>query len=68
MWHVRKQDNCIRILVGRPEENRSLGRSGKIILKFTCIYLAYDRVRWRGLVKVVMNLLVPYKVVNFLIS
>jgi len=54
-----------------------LSVDGRIILKITfqklvmgmaCIYLAYDRRRCRGLVNAVMNLDVPYKVANFMIS
>jgi hypothetical protein len=64
--------NACRILVGKPEGKRSLGRSKrrwveniKMDLKemglggMDWIDLAHDRNRWRALVNRVMNLRVP---------
>jgi hypothetical protein len=61
-----------RVLVGRPEENRPLGRSRrrwedniKMDLReigidgANWIRLAQNRVQWRAFVSMVMNLLVP---------
>jgi hypothetical protein len=71
--------NVYRILVGKPEEKRPLGRlrlrwedNIKIDLQEVCcegmdwIDLAKDRDRWRALVNVVMNLRVPLNARNFL--
>jgi hypothetical protein len=64
--------NAYRILVGKPERKRPLGRQRrrwvdniKIDLKeigwngVDWIYLAQDRDQWRTLVNTAMNLLVP---------
>jgi hypothetical protein len=61
-----------RVLVGKPEGKRPLGRPRlrwedniKMDLREVCfrgmdwIELAYDRDRWRAVVNVVMNLRVP---------
>jgi hypothetical protein len=64
--------NVYRLLVGKPEGKRPLGRSrrrwmeninmdlleiGLNVLDWIC--LAQDRYRWRALVSLVMNLRVP---------
>jgi hypothetical protein len=64
--------NAYRILVGKPEEKRSLGKSRRRWvdnIKMDLgeigwddrdwIDLAQDRVQWRALVNTVMNLRVP---------
>jgi hypothetical protein len=70
-----------RILVGKPEGKRPLGRPRRrwednIKMDFQevgcggmdCIDLVRDRDRWWGLVNVVMNFRVPQNAENFLIS
>jgi hypothetical protein len=39
MWHVRKEESCIEILVERPEENKSYERSRSRWKDKTEIYL-----------------------------
>jgi hypothetical protein len=69
---MEERRGAYRVLVGKPEEKRQLGIPRRrweynIKLDFQevgCggvdrIDLAQDRVRWRTLVKVVMNLRVP---------
>jgi hypothetical protein len=66
--------NAYRCLMGKPEGNRPLGRSRRRWVHNTCIKidlgkigwghvdwigLAQDRVKWRALLNVVMNLWVP---------
>ena len=70
-----------RVLVGKPEGKRPLGRPKRIwvdnirmdLQEVGCGYvdwigLAQDRDRWRTLASTVMNLRVPWNAVNFLIS
>jgi len=70
-----------RVLVGKPEGKRQLGRPRrrwkdniKMDLQYVgCsgmdwIELVQDRERWRTLATVVMNLWVPYNAGKFLIS
>jgi hypothetical protein len=64
--------NVCRLLVGKPEGNRPLGRQRRRWIETIKIYLleiglnvldwiglAQDRYRWRALVNLVMNLWVP---------
>ena len=70
-----------RVLVGKPEGKRPLGRFGRRCVDNTrmdlqevwCGYmdwigLAQDRDRWRTFVSAVMNIRVPWNVRNFLTS
>jgi hypothetical protein len=73
--------NVYRLLVGKPEGRRPLGRPrrrwidnikmGLIKIGFNdvdWIGLAQDRYRWRALVNSVMNLRVPYNAGNYRVA
>jgi hypothetical protein len=34
MWHVWREEKCLQEFGVKPEEQRSLGRTGRIILKW----------------------------------
>jgi hypothetical protein len=73
MWHEWGEKSSVyKLLVGKPEEKRPLGRPrfrwidnikmdlleiGLSVVDW--IHLAQDRYRWRALVNVVMKLQVP---------
>ena len=74
-------EGVYRVLVGKPEGKRPLGRSRRRwvnnirmdLQEVGCGYmewigLAHDRDRWRTLVSAVMNLRVPWNAGNFLTS
>jgi hypothetical protein len=69
---VGEKRNMYRLLVGKPEGRRPLGRPRCWLVAnmkmdlgeigwggLDWIYLAQDRDRWKGLVNAVMNLWVP---------
>jgi hypothetical protein len=72
MWHEWERRNVYRLLVGKPEGKRPLGRPRRWWINnikmdlleiglgvLDWIGLAQDRYRWRVLVSAVMNLRVP---------
>jgi hypothetical protein len=65
---MREKRNAYRILVGKPEGERQLGRYGRrwednveMVLRewYGLDYMAKDREQWRDLVNTAMNLQVP---------
>ena len=78
---VGEERGVYRVLLGKPEGRRALGRPRRRwvdnirmdLQEVGCGYmdwigLARDRDRWRTLVSAVMNLRVPWKAANFLTS
>jgi hypothetical protein len=76
-----EEDNAHRILVGKPERKRPLGRPRRSCVDnvktnlrergwggMDWIDLAQDKDQWRTLVSTVMNLRVPQNVLKFLSS
>jgi hypothetical protein len=72
MWHAWGRRGVYRVLVGRPEWKRPLGRhrhrwEDNIKMDLmeigidgaNWIQLAQDRVKWRAFVNTVMNLQIP---------
>ena len=78
--HMGEEKRVYRVLVGKLEEKRPLGRPRhrwvdniRMDLQVGCGYMDWigqsqDRDRWRTLVSAVMNLRVPWNAGNFLTS
>jgi hypothetical protein len=76
---MEEMRNAYNILVGKPDGKRPFGRPGRrwednirMDLREKCwkvvdwMHLDQDKEEWQAFVEMVMNLLVPYKVENFL--